>query len=229
MCGQFDQKTKKLMIEESTIVIASGQHDLHYIDMTGRLQVDLYNYLRRDFNLTSYKLDYCAGYFIGDGVKKIEHLPSGNTKITSSNLMGLENGNYIHFEESSHSTDMYKEGEKFKVLNVNPEERSFEIEGREMPDMTKSVRWGLAKDDVTPQDIFRMTNEGPKERAILLAIFPEILRSIAAPVQQFLFGSVIMDVEIIRQLLYGLALILIMLYRPNGIWQKPEQLKRVRA
>ena len=65
--------------------------------------------------------------------------------------------------------------------------------------------------------------------AILLAIFPEILRSIAAPVQQFLFGSVIMDVEIIRQLLYGLALILIMLYRPNGIWQKPEQLKRVRA
>jgi DNA polymerase elongation subunit (family B) len=166
-CGTRDYKTGKIGIKESTIVIASGQHDLHYIDMTGRLQVDLYNYLRRDFNLTSYKLDYCAGYFIGDGVKKIEHLPSGNTKITSSNLMGLENGNYIHFEESSHSTDMYKEGEKFKVLNVNPEERSFEIEGREMPDMTKSVRWGLAKDDVTPQDIFRMTNEGPKERAII--------------------------------------------------------------
>ena len=166
-CGTRDYKTGKIGIKESTIVIASGQHDLHYIDMTGRLQVDLYNYLRRDFNLTSYKLDYCAGYFIGDGVKKIEHLPSGNTKITSSNLMGLENGNYIHFEESSHSTDMYKEGEKFKVLNVNPEERSFEIEGCEMPDMKKSVRWGLAKDDVTPQDIFRMTNEGPKERAII--------------------------------------------------------------
>jgi DNA polymerase elongation subunit (family B) len=166
-CGTRDYKTGKIGIKESSIVIASGQHDLRYIEMTGRLQVDLYNYFRRDFNLTSYKLDYCAGYFIGDGVKKIEHLSSGNTKVTSSNLMGLENGNYIHFEESSHSTDMYKEGEKFKVLNVNPEERSFEIEGREMPDMTKSVRWGLAKDDVTPQDIFRMTNEGPKERAII--------------------------------------------------------------
>ena len=166
-CGTRDYKTGKIGIKESSIVIASGQHDLRYIDMTGRLQVDLYNYFRRDFNLTSYKLDYCAGYFIGDGVKKIEHLPSGNTKVTTSNMMGLENGNYIHFEESSHSTDMYKEGEKFKVLNVNPEERSFEIEGCEMPDMTKSVRWGLAKDDVTPQDIFRMTNEGPKERAII--------------------------------------------------------------
>ena len=61
--------------------------------------------------------------------------------------------------------------------------------------------------------------------ALLLAVFPELLRSIAAPIQQFLFGSVLVDTEIIRQLLYGLALILIMLYRPNGIWQKPDTLK----
>jgi branched-chain amino acid transport system permease protein len=65
--------------------------------------------------------------------------------------------------------------------------------------------------------------------AILLSIFPELLRSIAAPIQQFLFGSVLIDVEIIRQLLYGLALILIMLYRPNGIWQKPDSLKVIRS
>ena len=166
-CGTRDYTTGKVCIKESSIVIASGQHDLHYIDMTGRLQIDLYNYFRRDFNLTSYKLDYCAGYFIGDGVKKLEHLPSGNTKISSSNLMGLENGNYINFEESSHSTDTYKDGAKFKVLNLNLAEKTFEIEGHEQPDMKKSVRWGLAKDDVTPQDIFRMTNEGPAERAII--------------------------------------------------------------
>jgi DNA polymerase elongation subunit (family B) len=68
--------------------------------------IDLYNYFRRDYNLTSYKLDYCAGYFIGDGVKKIEHLDEPKrTKIYSSNLMGLENGNYVVFEENSHSTE----------------------------------------------------------------------------------------------------------------------------
>ena len=166
-CGTHDYTTGKVCIKESSIVIASGQHDLRYIEMKGRLQIDLYNYFRRDFNLTSYKLDYCAGYFIGDGVKKIEHLPSGNTKISSSNLMGLEVGNYIHLEESSHSTDTYKDGAKFKVMRVDATEKTFEIEGHESPDMTKSVRWGLAKDDVTPQDIFRMTNEGPAERAII--------------------------------------------------------------
>ena len=166
-CGARDYTTGKICIKESSIVIASGQHDLRYIEMKGRLQVDLYNYFRRDFNLTSYKLDYCAGYFIGDGVKKLEHLSNGNTKVLSSNLMGLENGNYVHFEESSHSTDTYKDGAKFKVMCVNAADKSFEIEGHESPDMTKSVRWGLAKDDVTPQDIFRMTNEGPAERAII--------------------------------------------------------------
>ena len=166
-CGSRDYTTGKICIKESSIVIASGQHDLRYIDMKGRLQIDLYNYFRRDFNLTSYKLDYCAGYFIGDSVKKLEHLPTGNTKVTSSNLMGLENGSNVHFEESSHSTDTYKDGAKFKVSSVNAADKTFEIEGHEEPDMTKSVRWGLAKDDVTPQDIFRMTNEGPAERAII--------------------------------------------------------------
>lgn len=56
--------------------------------------------------------------------------------------------------------------------------------------------------------------------AVLLTVLSEILRGIAQPLQPFLFGHVVLDVEIIRQLIYGLVLILIMLYRPGGIWQK---------
>ena len=165
VCGNTDYKTGNISIENNSIIIASGQYDLHFIKMNGRLQVDLYNYFRRDYNLTSYKLDYVSGYFIGDNVKKLEH--SETTKIYSKNLTGLENGNFINFEETSHSTDNYKDGQKFKVFNVNYIEGTFEIGGIEEPDMTKTVRWGLAKDDVTPQDIFRLTNEGPTERAII--------------------------------------------------------------
>jgi DNA polymerase delta subunit 1 len=107
-----------------------------------------------------------SGYFIGDGVKKVEP-GDKSTKIYSKNLTGLENGSYINFEETSHSSDYYKDGQKSKVFNVNKVDGTFEIEGVESPDMTKQVKWGLAKDDVTPQDIFRMTNEGPNERAII--------------------------------------------------------------
>ena len=168
VCGKKNEDSGNIDIEESKIVIASGEHELKFIKMTGRLQVDLYNYFRRDFNLTSYKLDYVSGYFIGDGVKKIEHNNDSNlTKIYSKNLMGLDNGSYINFEETSHSTEIYKDGQKFKITNMNKDEGTFEINGIENPDMTKNVRWGLAKDDVTPQDIFRMTNEGPDERAVI--------------------------------------------------------------
>jgi DNA polymerase elongation subunit (family B) len=165
-CGTKNLENGEINIEESKIVIASGEHDLRYIKMNGRLQVDLYNYFRRDYNLTSYKLDYVSGYFIGDDVKKVEH-NDGNTKIYSKNLTGLLNDSFINFEETSHSTDYYKDGQKFKVFNVDEESGTFEIEGIESPDMTKHVKWGLAKDDVSPQDIFRMTNEGPKERGVI--------------------------------------------------------------
>jgi DNA polymerase elongation subunit (family B) len=167
-CGKKDMKTGKPMIEENSIVLASGQYDLHFIKMTGRLQIDLYNYFRRDYNLTSYKLDYVSGYFIGDDVKKLEYdVDRNRTRIFSGNLTGLDVGNYINFEESSHSTDTYKDGAKFQIVAVDKENRVFEIAGHETPDMRKSVRWGLAKDDVSPQDIFRMTKEGPAERAVI--------------------------------------------------------------
>ena len=166
VCLKKNWKTQEEGLEENTIIIASGQHDLKYVKMTGRLQIDLYNYLRRDYNLTKYKLDYVSGYFIGDGVKKIEHIDN-NTKIYSKNLKGLEMGSYINFEEAAHSVDSYKNGEKFQIIDIDYSEASFIIKGHETPDMKKKVRWGLAKDDVTPHDIFRMTNEGPDERALI--------------------------------------------------------------
>jgi branched-chain amino acid transport system permease protein len=53
---------------------------------------------------------------------------------------------------------------------------------------------------------------------VLLAALPEALRTSMGPLQQALFGQVLVDPEIIRQLFYGLALILAMLYRPAGLW-----------
>ncbi len=57
---------------------------------------------------------------------------------------------------------------------------------------------------------------------VLLAALPEILRHVVEPVQQLLFGKILIEAEILRQLLYGLAMVLIMLYRPAGIWPAPR-------
>jgi DNA polymerase elongation subunit (family B) len=161
-----ETKTTTYGLEERTTFLASGQHDIKFVNMKGRVQIDLYNYLRREYQLTKYKLDYVAGHFIGDGVKSVEHV-DGKTKFYSANLKGLEERSYVSFEEEAHSVDSYKQGQKFEVFEVNPAEGSFWVDSHEEPDMTKKVRWGLAKDDVTPQDIFRMTKEGPEERSII--------------------------------------------------------------
>jgi DNA polymerase elongation subunit (family B) len=167
ICG-VDPFTGKYKLEETSIKIASGQHDLKYIKMNGRIQIDLYNYFRREENLTSYKLDYVAGHFIGDYIKSLDKNETANsTTIYSGNLTGLLEGSYIHFEEIGHSTDYYCDGAKFSVLSVNKEEKSFVVSGIITPDMSKKVRWCLAKDDVTPKDIFRLANGSDDDRAIV--------------------------------------------------------------
>jgi DNA polymerase elongation subunit (family B) len=168
VCATIDKETGEYVIEESSIQIASGQHDLKFIKMNGRLQVDLYNFFRREENLTSYKLDYVAGHFIGDYIEKIQHnLDAGETEITTNNMTGLLEGSFVHFEEIGHSVDYYEGGNKFLVTYVDKSSYKFRINKIVNPDQKKKVRWCLAKDDVTPKDIFRMTNGTKDDRSII--------------------------------------------------------------
>ncbi len=105
-----------------------------------------------------------ASHFIGDIVKGYEVIGK-KTRVTSKNLMGLKNGHYIVFEILGHSSDKYKEGKKFKISNLQKD--SFEVNYKLDIDKGQKFRWCLAKDDVTPQDIFRLTNEGPSSKAIV--------------------------------------------------------------
>lgn len=169
LCGKTDRDSPgEIMIEESSIVIASGQHDLQFIKMPGRIQIDLYNYFRRSVNLEQYKLDYVAGYFIGDNVTTTEVDEAQNTtQIFSKNLDGLRRDDFVCFEEIEHTTDKYNDGEKFQVVEMNRQEKWFKVKGIAIFNIKKQIRWCMAKDDVTPQDIFRLTGKGPDERAIV--------------------------------------------------------------
>jgi len=173
ICAIKNKDTGKYKLEESSIQIASGQHDLKFIKINGRLQIDLYNFFRREENLTSYKLDYVAGHFIGDYVKKIELINNNEllkdvkTEIFTSNMTGLLEDSYVHFEEIGHSVDYYDNGNKFKVVSIDMNKNSFIIHTKINLDLNKKVRWCLAKDDVTPKDIFRMTNGSADDRAVI--------------------------------------------------------------
>jgi branched-chain amino acid transport system permease protein len=53
--------------------------------------------------------------------------------------------------------------------------------------------------------------------AVLLSFVPEILRYTVEPVQRMVFGRSIIDPEVIRMLLFGLAMVVMMLFRPAGL------------
>ena len=216
-----DGSPNKIDIEHSKAVFASGEFDLRYFKMIGRLQIDMYCYFRRDFNLSSYKLDDVAGMFISDDISHIEYSlldtaegkssttpgsgsGSGSderthlfpitgsderthlfpitgsderTHLFSKNLMGLHVGDFIHIEITKFTSDYYLDGKKFVVLDIIRGVERLDkkgktvsynvivIEGHHEIGET-SIKWTMSKDDVTPQDIFRLTKDGgPSGRA----------------------------------------------------------------
>lgn len=64
---------------------------------------------------------------------------------------------------------------------------------------------------------------------VLLTLLPELFRHGAGPVQQALFGKVVLDPEALRMLLFGLALIGVMLYRPAGLWPSTRRRRELRG
>ena len=59
--------------------------------------------------------------------------------------------------------------------------------------------------------------------AIILYALPEVLRFTVEPMQKAAFGKLIVDTAILRQFILGLSMVLIMLYRPKGLWPTPER------
>jgi DNA polymerase elongation subunit (family B) len=164
-------KKIQTVIENTKVVLASGEYDLRYYKMPGRLQIDMYTYFRRDFNLSSYKLDDVAGEFISDDITSVETSFDESGEITylySKNLAGLHINDFIHIEICGFTTDYYQDGKKFQVLNIENQDdfKIITIRGHHMFP-SKSLKWTMAKDDVTPQDIFRLTNGSSSDRAIV--------------------------------------------------------------
>jgi branched-chain amino acid transport system permease protein len=54
--------------------------------------------------------------------------------------------------------------------------------------------------------------------ALLVSITPEVLRDVINPLQEAIAGRRVIDPENLRMLIFGLALIVVMLLRPAGLW-----------
>ena len=59
--------------------------------------------------------------------------------------------------------------------------------------------------------------------ALVLYFLPEFLRFTVEPMQKAVFGKLLIDTAILRQLILGFCMVFIMLFRPKGLWPTPER------
>ena len=157
------KRTKEWKTKASTLEIkklsssALGDNVLKYISMEGRIVMDLLKIVQKDFNLVSYKLDSVAETFINDKITAI------NGSILSVNgIVTLAKNNWISI--NCGKDESYKD-QKFKIIDIDPSNNTITL-NESIPSelMGKKPKWTLAKDDVSPQDIFRLQNGSDDDR-----------------------------------------------------------------
>ena len=62
--------------------------------------------------------------------------------------------------------------------------------------------------------------------AVLLTVLPELLRYVG-PLQDAIFGRVWVDPADLRLLFFGMGLIAVMLFRPEGLWPSPQRAREL--
>jgi DNA polymerase elongation subunit (family B) len=156
---------------KKTFELASGKFAVRYLEVDGRLAVDLLLSVRREQNLDSYKLDSVANTFLRDKVTKIERIDDLNIKIYTKSTRGLFVGNLVRFDVMTNTTNPYREGEKFQV--IQKEDRSFIVKSDTKilhdlnDDEISKLEWSFSKDDTSAQEMFASHRGSADDRAVI--------------------------------------------------------------
>lgn len=151
---------------------ALGDNYLFYFNMPGRVQIDLLKVCQSSMTkLPSYKLDDVASFYISGkivGFGKEEPGQPGHSRfIKVKNINEIDDGNFVVITMTTTGQQLY-DGAKIAIKNIDREACILELEKTVPMDCIPSYpQWGLAKDDVSPKDIFRLQGGNDDDRAIV--------------------------------------------------------------
>jgi DNA polymerase elongation subunit (family B) len=146
---------------------AMGDNRMYIWSIHGRLQIDLFHYIKRNNVLPSYKLDEVTKHFMSGKLKSQNYNIMTNTLVleVAGAVKDVKPGRAITLLDDTGESVSDKlvvdtvEGNKLTIsCNLN-EDAMIELE-----DATK---WVIVKDDVSPQDIFRLHRGTAEDRAIV--------------------------------------------------------------
>ena len=151
----------------------------YYINMDGRVIFDVQKEITKLHNLSSYKLDTVASYFMRGSILKqtihdidINHLTINyNDKFRTwlfktNNIGHLKSGDYITINVHSNIGEtLLFDGRKFKIFTINDLHINIYIDDLDInTEIGKfkpyKIEWCMNKDDVPPQEIFNLHKTG---------------------------------------------------------------------
>lgn len=94
----------------------------------------------------------------------------GTSVIETDSVLGPKVGNYLRFNDNKGNE--YNHGQKFRILSVDITSKKFLVVGiPELEMKEKSYAWGLAKDDLTPNQLFAEYKEGTTKGIKRIAVY----------------------------------------------------------
>jgi DNA polymerase elongation subunit (family B) len=141
---------------------AMGDNFMFLWTTTGRLRIDLYHYIKRGYQLPSYKLDDTSRNFLGESVKKIEERVDGWVlTINTTTKQDVAQGRSVVLLNANGDSLC----EKLDVISYEP--GCLVIPPPDDVVVDEVAKWAVVKDDLSPKEMFQKHMEGPSERAII--------------------------------------------------------------
>jgi DNA polymerase elongation subunit (family B) len=146
---------------------AMGDNWLYIWSTHGRLQIDLYHYIKRGYVLPSYKLDEVTKNFMSGKIKGQRYEASEERLYldVAGAIKDVKPGRAITLLDDTGETV----SDKLVVDSIDGATISFKcsLNEEDILEMEDATKWVIVKDDVSPQDIFRLHRDSSAGRAIV--------------------------------------------------------------
>ena len=168
---------------------ALGDNVMKHFDCIGITQIDLMKIIQADHKLDKYSLDFVSEYFVQEKIIKYKILSNHQLEIESKNLHIVKSGNYVKIinqaeleygikdETNNNNNNDNDDNEtycdiKYKIISINGNKMIIEsldttFTNNGLKELGKVLKWGLVKDDIKANDIFRLQEGNSGDRKII--------------------------------------------------------------
>jgi DNA polymerase elongation subunit (family B) len=165
------QDGKEMKLEEKRLSSSAlGDNFLYMWQTPGRLRIDLLGHIKRKAQLPSYKLDSVAAVYLSGKLSGFEHVSGRQWLMKTSKK---EKGD-ARVGRAVQLLDELGEDLTEKMIIQEIVSEGFVVEVSEVDEDLRAIassaaRWAVVKDDVSPQDIFRLHRGSDADRGIVAA------------------------------------------------------------